>query len=53
MSLEEKPLGLATGTRGAVWVAEDTPMLLHTFEYIARKALLKWWESMLVSDEAS
>lgn len=48
MYLEERPLGLATGTRGAVWVAKDIPMLLHTFEYIVRKALLKWWESMLI-----
>jgi hypothetical protein len=49
MSLEgrriEVPSG-ATGTKGSVWVARDLPMLLHTFEYIARKALLKWWESM-------
>lgn len=45
--LEEKPLGLATGARGAVWRAKDTPMLLHTFEHIVRGALLNWWESML------
>jgi len=43
----EKPGGLATHTKGATWVAEDTPMLLHTFEYIVRNALLKWWESLL------
>ncbi len=48
----EIPMGLATGTQSAVWVAEDTPMLLHTFEYIARHVLLSWWESMLpVNDE--
>jgi hypothetical protein len=43
----EKPFGLATEALGAVWIAKDTPMLLHTFEYIVRNALLKWWESML------
>jgi hypothetical protein len=43
----EKPFGLATEALGAVWIAKDTPMLLHTFEYIVRNALLNWWESML------
>jgi hypothetical protein len=43
----EKPLGLATSTMGGTWLAKDTPMLLHTFEYIVRHALLKWWQSMV------
>lgn len=43
---EEKPIGLATSAKGGVWKAKDTPMLLHTFEYIVRHALLKWWKSM-------
>jgi hypothetical protein len=43
----EKPFGYATEAYRSVWMAEDTPMLLHTFEYIARNALLKWWKSML------
>lgn len=43
----EKPLGLAASSKGAVWVADDIPMLLHVFEYIVRNALLSWWESML------
>jgi hypothetical protein len=47
----EKPIGLAGSAGGAVWVAEDTPMLLHTFEYIVRYALLRWWESMLATVE--
>ncbi|MCL4263838.1 MAG: hypothetical protein KJ069_11510 [Anaerolineae bacterium] len=47
---EEKPLGLATSAYGSVWLAKDTPMLLHVFEHIVRHALLNWWESML-SDE--
>ena len=29
-----------------VWKPEDTPLFLHTFEYIVRGALLKWWDSM-------
>ena len=43
----ETPSGVWT-TKGAtsVWNVEDTPMLLHTFEYIVRNALQNWWESM-------
>jgi len=29
-----------------VWKQEDTPMSLHTFEYVVRGALIKWWDSM-------
>jgi hypothetical protein len=36
---------LATGTLGAVWMKEDTPMNFHLFEYIARNALLSWWQN--------
>lgn len=43
---EEIPAGLASGALGATWLAEDTPMLLHTFAHIARGALLNWWTSM-------
>ena len=42
----EKQFGLATGAKGAVWVAKDTPMLLHLFVYIVRNSLIKWWESL-------
>jgi hypothetical protein len=45
--LSEIPPGLATGGYGGVWQAEDTPMLLQTFEYIVRNALIKWWARML------
>ncbi|MCB0170974.1 MAG: hypothetical protein KDJ97_10525 [Anaerolineae bacterium] len=45
--IEEIPLGLATSMQGAVWLAKDTPMLLHTFEYIVRQTILKWWESQV------
>ena len=33
------------GTRSATWVADDVPMNLHTFEYIARHTLLNWCKS--------
>lgn len=42
----EIPSGLATSALGATWVIEDTPILLHTFEYIVRNALLNWWRSL-------
>jgi hypothetical protein len=40
----ETPLGLATSTGSSSWKAEHTPMLLHTFAFICRQALLRWWE---------
>lgn len=43
----EIPLGLATQARGGRWAAKDLPMLLHTFEYIVRHALLNWWKSIV------
>ena len=42
----ERPSGEWTATATSIWQREDTPMLLHTFEYIVRGALQKWWESM-------
>ncbi|HSB15577.1 MAG TPA: hypothetical protein VLE22_14055 [Bryobacteraceae bacterium] len=42
----EKPLGLAASARGGVWVAKDVPLHLHVFEYLARGALLNWWQSL-------
>lgn len=46
-AMAEKPPGGAISTKGGTWVAKDTPMTLHTFEYIVRHALLKWWRSMV------
>lgn len=43
---EERPPGFAARIGNAAWTAKDTPMLLHTFDHIARHALLKWWASM-------
>ena len=44
---EEIPTGLAAGAMGATWAVEDTPMLLHTFAYLTRGALLSWWETLV------
>jgi hypothetical protein len=41
----EIPMGLATRSSGATWKLNQTPMLLHTFEHIARGAILNWWHS--------
>jgi len=40
---QEVPIGLAMSSRGATWCRDQTPMLLHVFEYLARGALLRWW----------
>lgn len=44
--IAEIPTGLATGALGSAWKHEDTPMVLHTFEYIVRSSLLQWWQMM-------
>ncbi len=41
-ALSERPDGNATGALGSVWLAKDAPILLSTFEYICRHALLRW-----------
>jgi hypothetical protein len=43
----EIPIGGGMRTKGGTWLAKDTPILLHTFEYIVRGALLRWWRSMV------
>jgi len=45
-SFAEIPTGLAAKSRGGVWLAKDTPVNLHSFEYITRNVLLKWWSSL-------
>ncbi|WP_135848372.1 hypothetical protein [Serinibacter arcticus] len=42
-ALQEAPWGLSSGGAGAIWMKKETPMLLSTFEYIVRGALLSWW----------
>ncbi|MBU4252791.1 MAG: hypothetical protein KKC39_06810 [Candidatus Omnitrophica bacterium] len=45
-ALAEKPTGLACQANSGVWLIDDTPLLLNTFEYITRGCLLKWWEQL-------
>lgn len=44
----ERPLFEAAATLGGVWLRKDHPMYLHTYEYIVRKTLLRWWESSVL-----
>ena len=46
----EKPMGMASGTSTHKWVAKDTPLHLHTFESIARGALLCWWSTLPLNE---
>lgn len=48
----EGVLGLAAGSKGGVWTADDLPMSLHTFEYIARGALLNWWTAIAARSQS-
>jgi hypothetical protein len=38
--------GVSVEQGASAWAAEDIPMYLHTFEYLARGALLTWWRSL-------
>ena len=40
----EKPHGHVSMS-GGVWLEGEIPILLHTFEYIARETLLNWWNA--------
>jgi len=42
----EKPIGLGMQVPGGTWLAKDTPLMLHVFEYVTRSALLEWWKWM-------
>jgi hypothetical protein len=44
----ERPEGLGAWAFDASWTAEDTPILLGTFAYIVRGALLAWWSTTLI-----
>ena len=46
-AVAERPGATAVSVHGNTWLVKDTPMLLHTFEYIVRNALNSWWDSML------
>jgi hypothetical protein len=45
-AIQEVPWGLNTGGLGGVWDAKEAPMLLSTFEHIARGSLLNWWDEL-------
>ncbi len=42
----ERPPGRAASAQPGTWLEADTPMLLATFEYIARHALVGWWRQL-------
>jgi hypothetical protein len=46
LQVQEKPHGLGTYSRNASWTADQTPVLLNTFEHITRGCLLNWWKSL-------
>jgi len=48
-ALAERPHGLAAATLGGVWQADDMPMVINAFHYIARGALLQWWDRLVAS----
>lgn len=43
---DEKPPWPWSQHGASTWTAKDIPMYLHTFEYLAHKALLRWWGSL-------
>ncbi len=42
---------LAVTTEGGYWVAKDLPINLPTFHHLARGALLRWWDSLVLPAE--
>ena len=46
-AIQEVPWGLNSGGLGGVWDAAESPMLLSTFEHIARGSLLSWWDELV------
>lgn len=46
-AIQEVPWGHNTGGLGGVWDAKEAPMLLSTFDYIARGSLLNWWNELI------
>ena len=49
----ERMIAAATSQNAAVWLQRDIPMNLHLFEYIARNALLRWWDSCVERNESA
>jgi hypothetical protein len=42
----ERPSFISAHQGGGTWLAKDAPMFLHTFEYIARGAILNWFSTL-------
>lgn len=40
---EEKPIGISSTAGNTTWTAAETPIRLHTFAYLVRGAILRWW----------
>jgi hypothetical protein len=49
----ERLPGLAVQTLGGVWNKSAVPMQLHTFEYLTRGVLLRWWTELVNRSQAS
>jgi hypothetical protein len=47
-AVAERPALVGFSVSGGTWLADELPMHLHTFEYIARKAINAWWSSLVV-----
>jgi hypothetical protein len=45
----ERAWGLSSAADNASWTKEEYPMLLATFEFIVRGALINWWEQLPAS----
>jgi hypothetical protein len=43
-AMDERPSFVAAAGNSA-WLAKDLPMHLHTFGYIVRGCLLRWWQT--------
>ena len=46
-------VGLGSYSSGGTWIPKDVPINLHSFHYITRRVLLKWWENELVQSRRS
>ena len=44
--IEVGTTGLAQSAPGGSWAKKDLPISMHTFHYLARRALLAWWDSL-------
>lgn len=49
----EAPWGMSAAANGGSWLAEEMPMLLHTFEHIVRGSILNWWTAASAKARAS